>query len=404
MNIIDKLKGKNILIWGYGREGKSTEKFLNKYCDVASVKIFEGDRDGINEENFDFIIKSPGIIMNEENPKYTSQTELFLGQFRDNVIGITGTKGKSTTSAILYTVLKECSDRQVILLGNIGRPCLDYFEEITDDTIVIYEMSCHQLAHTKISPHIAVFLNFYEEHLDYYKTVDNYFAAKKNITNYQTEDDYLFLGIDVPQIETNAKIIKVFKQTNRKFQLSILGEHNQYNAEFVYTIAVKFWELDEKKVLESMNNFRGLPHRLEYIGKIDDIYYYDDSISTIPEATISAINSIINVQTVLIGGMDRKINYDILLEFIRQNKQLHFICFYESGKRIYQSVSDCDNCHYVADLESGVLLAKEITEKGKACILSPASASYGYFKNFEERGDMYKKYVLSDMEIGCEVG
>lgn len=401
MNIIDKLKGKNVLIWGYGREGKSTESFLKKFCDVASMKIFEGEREEINEEEFDFIIKSPGIIMNDENPKYTSQTELFLDQFRSNVIGITGTKGKSTTSAILYTVLKECSDKPVVLLGNIGRPCLDYFGEITDNTIVIFEMSCHQLAHTKISPHIAVFLNFYEEHLDYYKTIDNYFAAKNNITKYQSKGDYLFLGIDVPPIETGATIINVLRQRNRELHLSILGEHNKYNAEFVYNIAVEHLGMDEKKVLESMNNFRGLPHRLEYIGKIDDIFYYDDSISTIPEATISAIKSISNIQTVLLGGMDRKINYDILLEFIRQNKQLKFICFYESGERIYQSVCDCENCYYVADLESGVLLAKEITEKGKACILSPASASYGYFKNFEERGDMYKNYVLSDMENGC---
>ncbi len=398
MNILEKLKGKNILIWGYGREGKSTERFINECCDVASVTIYEGERVGINEEYFDLIIKSPGIIMDDENPKYTSQTELFLSQFHDKVIGITGTKGKSTTSAILYTVLKECCGKNVILLGNIGRPCLDYFEEITDDTIIVFEMSCHQLMHTKISPHIAVFLNFYEEHLDYYKTIESYFAAKSNITKYQTKSDYLFVGIDVPEIETKATIIRVFKPHKREFHLRLMGEHNQYNAKFVYSIAVGLLGLNENKVLSSMNTFGGLPHRLEYVGKINDIHYYDDSISTIPEATISAIKSVPNVQTILLGGMDRKINYDILLEFIRQNRQLQFVCFYSSGERIYRTVSDCDNCYYVADLESGVLLAKKITEKGKACILSPASASYGYFKNFEERGDMFKKYVLSDVE------
>ncbi len=401
MSIIEKLNGKNILIWGYGKEGKSTEQFLYKYCNDFSVKVYEGDRDGIEEDDFDLIIKSPGIVMSDENPKYTSQTELFLEQFRDEVIGITGTKGKSTTSAILYTVLKECSGRNVILLGNIGSPCLDYFEEITNDTIIVYEMSCHQLAHTKVSPHIAVFLNLYEEHLDYYKTIDNYFAAKNNITKYQTKDDYLFLGIDVPQIDTNAIVIKILKQCRKEFNLSILGEHNEYNAQFAYSIAVDLFGLSEKDVLNSMHIFKGLPHRLEYIGKIDDIFYYDDSISTIPEATINAINSISNVQTVLLGGMDRKINYDSLVEFIRKNRQLQFICFYASGKRIFQSVNGCSNCHYVADLKNGVLLAKKITEKGKACILSPASASYGYFKNFEERGEIFKKYVLSQMNNNC---
>lgn len=145
MDIISELNGKRILIWGYGREGKATEHFLQRCVKPASVDIFEGKKEEIDEDDYDFIIKSPGIVMNEENPKYTSETELFLQQFRDQVIGITGTKGKSTTSAMLYTVLKACSGRPVLLLGNIGQPCLDYFEEVTEDTIIVYEMSCHQL-------------------------------------------------------------------------------------------------------------------------------------------------------------------------------------------------------------------------------------------------------------------
>ena len=185
MDIISELNGNRILIWGYGREGKATEHFLQRCVKPASVDIFEGKKEEIDEDDYDFIIKSPGIVMNEENPKYTSETELFLQQFRDQVIGITGTKGKSTTSAMLYTVLKACSSRPVLLLGNIGQPCLDYFEEVTEDTIIVYEMSCHQLAHTNVSPHIAIFLNLYEEHLDYYGTVEKYFEAKSHIAAYQ---------------------------------------------------------------------------------------------------------------------------------------------------------------------------------------------------------------------------
>ena len=115
-NIQDKLNGKRILIWGYGREGKSTERFLQKCCKPSSVDIFEGKRNEINEDNYDYIFKSPGIVMHEEHPKYTSQTEIFLEAFRDNVIGITGTKGKSTTSSMLYHVLSNCLDRKVISL------------------------------------------------------------------------------------------------------------------------------------------------------------------------------------------------------------------------------------------------------------------------------------------------
>lgn len=394
MDVVDEVKNKRILIWGYGREGQSTEHFLHNCCNAASIDIYEGNRDGINENDYDLIIKSPGIIMNDDDPKYTSQTELFLKQFHSQVIGITGTKGKSTTSAMLYTVLKKCSNKNVILLGNIGQPCLDYFEEITDDTIIIFEMSCHQLAHTKISPHIAIFLNFYEEHLDYYGTIERYFEAKSNITKYQEKGDYLFVGDNVPEIPTKAKVTKVVKRHDLDYHLKILGEHNQYNAEFVYDITVTLLGCNKENVLQSMKNFTGLPHRLEYIGNIMGISYYDDSISTIPEATINAIGSVSNAQTILIGGMDRKINYDTLIAFVHKNKHLQFIFSYASGERIYQSVCNCDNCYYVENLEAAVQLAKEITAKGKACILSPAAASYGYFKNFEERGETFKRLVL----------
>jgi len=133
---------------------------------------------------------------------------------------------------------------------------------------------------------------------------------------------------------------------------------------------------------------------LEHIGDVEGVAFYDDSISTIPEATISAVKSIPNVQTVLIGGMDRGINYDVLIAFIKENPQYRFICMYDSGKRIHDAVGACEHCTYVSDLESAVAEAKKLTEKGRACVLSPAAASYGYFKNFEERGDKFKEYVL----------
>lgn len=393
MSIIDKINGKRILIWGYGREGQSTEQFLKRCCKPASVEIYEGKRDGFDEDAYDWIVKSPGIVYHEANLKYLSQTEIFLEEYRDRVIGITGTKGKSTTSSMLYTVLKECSGKKVIILGNIGQPCLDYFEEVDEDTIVVFEMSCHQLAHCEVSPHVAIFLNFYEEHLDYYVTVDRYFKAKSNIARYQKEEDYFFVGDNVPAIETKAHIVAMKRSEEQSFDLNVLGEHNIYNAQFVHYIAVRLYGCDETKVLESMKHFKGLPHRLEHIGDVNGVAFYDDSISTIPEATISAVKSIPNVQTVLVGGMDRGIKYDVLIDFIRKNPQYQFICMYESGKRIYDAVGTCVQCRYVPDLEPAVAEAKKITAQGNACVLSPAAASYGYFKNFEERGEVFKKYV-----------
>ena len=392
MDIISELNGKRILIWGYGREGKATEHFLQRCVKPASVDIFEGKKEEIDEDDYDFIIKSPGIVMNEENPKYTSETELFLQQFRDQVIGITGTKGKSTTSAMLYTVLKACSSRPVLLLGNIGQPCLDYFEEVTEDTIIVYEMSCHQLAHTNVSPHIAIFLNLYEEHLDYYGTVEKYFEAKSHIAAYQKSGDYFFVGENVPQIDTKAQRTVLHQPKGGHYELKLAGEHNQYDAQFVERVA-ELLGCEKEAVLKSMADFEGLPHRLQYVGTYRGVRYYDDSISTIPEAAINAAMSIPDAKTVLIGGMDRGINYDLLVAFIREHKEFQFICAYASGKRIFGEVGDCENCVYAEDLEQAVEAAVQMTEPGGACILSPAAASYGYFKNFEERGETFQKYV-----------
>ena len=389
----DKFDGKSILIWGYGREGKSTERFLQKCANPKMVDVFEGKREDIDEDAYDYIIKSPGIVMEGDDPKYTSQTDIFLETFKDRIIGITGTKGKSTTSAMLHHVLADCTDRNVILLGNIGKPCLDYFEEITDDTIIVFEMSCHQLAHAKESPHVAVFLNLYEEHLDYYHTKEKYFEAKCNITKHQSSKDYLFIGDQVPEIKTDAQKTIVSRKGCPDYELMVPGDHNDYNAHVVFLIATQIYGANPEAVRRSLKTYEGLPHRLHYIGTKDGIKYYDDSISTIPNATIEALNAIKDARTVIIGGMDRGIDYNILIDFIKKHDEYNYLFAYDSGERIYKEVKEFSNCIKVDDLEAAVLMAKEITPQGSSCLLSPAAASYGYFRDFEERGDRFKEMV-----------
>jgi len=402
MRITELLKGKSVCIWGYGREGKSTENFIKKCCEDVSIAIHEGDRSGINEEQFDLIIKSPGIVMEEEHPKYTSQTQLFLMEFSKQTIGITGTKGKSTTTALMAHTLGKTAGRPVLFLGNIGLPCLDYYEEIGPETIIVFEMSCHQLAHTTVSPHIAIFLNLYEDHLDYYKTMDKYFTAKSHIAAYQSEEDYYLCGENVPDFETRGK--KTVFEYGKKYDysLKLLGEHNQYNAHIVDYVCSSIFGRDSKEVRLAMSDFTALPHRLQNLGCFNGIDYYDDSISTIPEAAIQACESVANIGTILIGGMDRGIEYDILEAFIPKHSQIQFICMYESGKRVYDEtlakaadgpLDRLPNMQYVANLEEAVALAAELTPSGKACVLSPAAASYGYFKNFEHRGDVFQELV-----------
>ena len=403
MDIVQYLNGKKILIWGYGREGKSTESFLATYCTPESVEIYEGDKAGIDEAKYDLIIKSPGIPMLEYDPKYTSQTELFLGQFKDRVIGVTGTKGKSTTATMLHHVLEACSGRKTLLLGNIGKPCLDYYGEMEGDTLAVFELSCHQLFHTKVSPHVAVLLNIFEEHLDYYKTMENYVASKHAIAKYQEPADFLYCGagVDLSGVTAPGKRTVIAPTAEKKYELRILGEQNQYNAEFVYRIATEVYGCDGDAVKTALGEVGNLPHRLDFIGEVNGVRYYDDSISTIPEAVICAMAAVSDVQTVLIGGMDRGIDYGVLEAFVEENLQYTYIFMYDTGKRIFAepggvSKDTTGNRYLVETLEDAVALAKKVTSPGKACVMSPAAPSYGVFKNFEERGEKFKEYVMTE--------
>ncbi len=394
----EKLEGKKILIWGYGREGRSTERFLREHCRPASVEIYEGSREGVHEDAFDYVFVSPGICFEEDAPlydnaKFTSQTEIFLEEYGAQTVGITGTKGKSTTSAMLQRVLETCSGRKTFLMGNIGKPCLDYMAQMDEESIAVFELSCHQCQRLQANPHIAVFLDLYEDHLDRYHSMEHYCAAKSGITRHQTAEDFLLVGANVPALQTKAEVVTVTLPEGEHYELRIPGEHNQLNAEFVRQIACGRFQCEEEKVRAALSGFGGLPHRLENCGCIDGITYYDDSISTIPEAAIRAVTSVVNTRTVLIGGMDRGIDYDILIAFIKAHPEYQFILAYASGKRILESVADCPNVHYVEDLAAQVELARRITPAGGAVVMSNAAASYGYFRNFEERGDVFQQLI-----------
>lgn len=405
---------KKILIWGYGREGKSTEKWLEGHTSPAAVEISSATPEEMLDgagEGFDVIIKSPGIVwppkagsysedqlkkIEEISAKITSQTEIFISTFRDKTIGVTGTKGKSTTVSMLAHVLGETSGKKVILAGNIGLPCLDYYDDAEGDSIIVLELSCHQLKNAKTAPHISVFLDLYEEHLDYYGTMEAYFEAKSHIVSMQTSGDKAYIGENVPEIKSASEQIRVIPSESdmEGIELELYGEHNRINAYFVKKICMENFGISESEVLESLKSFEALPHRMKKIGTYEGINFYDDSISTIPEAAISAATSIPDAQVILVGGMDRGISYTVLEDFMKEHAEYRFICMYATGKRIVKELGESlSNVYYEDNLEGAVKKAFEITDKGRGCVLSPAAASYGYFKNFEERGDVYGELV-----------
>lgn len=445
-NIIEYLKDKNIAILGFGMEGKSSYRFIRRYLDIPltiidknnpynnmeelsldkNISVIYGDSYLDNLDKYDLVIKSPGVITKDidvTNINFTSQLELLLKYNKDNVIGITATKGKSTTSTLVYEVLKSCGIK-TYLLGNIGKAIFEEIENIDSNTIVVVEMSALQLEFVTTSPHISAIINLYEDHLDHAGTVEHYHANKLNIFKYQDNSDYAIYCTDIEPlnsyIDDNYKGIKYGIQFNGCNNLNVtsikddyvvlnneclyninsdrilVGSHNLRNIMIVLTIS-KILGLDMNTVIDTINNFKGLEHRLEYVGKYDGITYYNDSIATIPDATINAIKSLKNVNTLIFGGMDRGIDYKPLLDYLNTGVVKNLICMPKTGYMIGDLITNKSVSVYKVELlDDAVKLAKEITTKDTICLLSPAAASYEYFKNFEEKGRAFKSFVVGD--------
>ena len=417
MNIL-KIKNKDKLI---------TISDMNK--DLINDEIIKNDpnirlvTDNYLEEiynGYDCILKSPGIVLRDYDltdiyDYIVSEMELFLTYFEGLTIGITGTKGKSTTSSLIYKVISDQKEN-VYFLGNIGIPVFDQINEMNNESIVVLEMGVHQLQYMDKSPNISIILNMFPEHLDHYKDYDDYMECKCNIFKHQNEKDYFIYNLDNEDLVNK---VKMYKTPATKYEVSlkegrsenrlvlednkiyldnnllyednnernILGKHNLNNIMFVLAVS-NILNLDNEKSVNSINEFKGLEHRLECVGTYNGITYYNDSICTIPEACILALETLGNVNTLLIGGMERDIDYSKLIDFLNNYGMP------ETGYRIAKSLtSDKLNVVEVKDLVEAVEVSKKITKKGTICLLSPAAASYGFFKNFEERGNKFKELV-----------
>lgn len=421
---------KNVVILGFGREGKSTLKLLR---DMNCKSITIADKNELDPsqtegcklccgENYlsclddcDIIMKAPGIglkntVTDSIKAKITSQTDLFLRFTESTVIGVTGTKGKSTTSTLIYSFAKACG-KKTMLIGNIGVPPLEHIDEYTDDMLIVCEMSCHQLEYVKASPDISVLLNVYPEHLDHYESFEAYRNAKLNIFKYQNEDDTLIIADELKDLaDTKADVYTVgfgcgdigtkdgaiyldgTVISKERISTRLKGEHNLYNIA-IALFAAKKAGCDIETCLSYLPQFSGLEHRLEFVGVVNGAEYINDSISTAPQTAVAALNAYPDTDTLIIGGMDRGIPYDVLCDKLNGDTSVkNLIILPDSGKRAAQGVVNPDiKKLYADDMRQAVELAKQHTKV--RCILSPAAASYGFYKNFEERGRHFKSLL-----------
>ena len=377
-------------------------------------------------EEYDLIIKAPGVSLKDVDiknfeSKISNELDLFLRFVDVYTIGITGTKGKSTTSTLTYKILKD-QGLDTYLLGNIGEPIFNDIESFNKDTKVVIELSSHALEHVTKSPNIGIFLNLYQEHLDYYKSYEDYGKAKFNIAKYQKGGDFFIYNDDNEDMkkisfdyykESDYKVSinhipnsknKVYlneddifvgdrKICSKNINMKLQGMHIVNNIMFIFAV-IDILGLDFDKALETIREFEPLEHRMELVGTYNGITFYNDSIATVPESTINALKAIKDVNTLIIGGNDRGVDQTSVIEFIKGTDVENVICLPKTGEYVYNGLSDSNkNLFMVQTMIQAVEKAYEVTKKGMVCLMSPAATSYGFFKNFEDRGRQYKEAI-----------
>lgn len=429
--IIDYIKDKKVLILGFGREGKSTYSYIRKHLPEKFLTVGDKNRPEIDDSNaevifgdgylkalsdFDIVFKSPGIaflddVTYPDTTEITCQTDMFLRFCKPTVVGITGSKGKTTTSTLIYEMLKA-GGVNTCLIGNIGVPVFEKADE-DESLVAVIEMSSHQLEFTTASPHVAVLVNIYEEHLDHYKDgFKGYVNAKLNIARHQTKDDYIIYNpeqdldgvVDWNEVikgqgkpvgysyaQNDEFVNKLWKSSDH-----LKGEHNRHDIAYALTVA-RIFGVSDDAAEQAIKSFGGIEHRMEYVGIYDGIAWYNDSIATIPTAVMGAVKAIGNVDTILFGGLDRGIDYTDFIKFLNECNVPNLVGLPETGHIIIDKLkaSGCTkNTVKARDMADAVNKCKEITEKGKSCLFSPAAASYNYYKNFEEKGRHFKSLVV----------
>ena len=465
-----QLKSKKILILGFAREGLSSLKFLRNSLGKEKIGVADGkglkDFDEVYRkvlvrdknlelylgknyldclDKFDVIIKTAGLKLDDKlvrklsrkGIKITTNLNIFLANIQGKVIGVTGSKGKSTSASLIYQILRQAG-KKAVLVGNMGKPFLDYLKDDSSKTIFVAELSSYQLDtldQSKIEA--ALITAFFPEHLNYHGSVGKYFQAKMNIVRNLKAGGvvvyckkYKKIGEFVKRAGINKGI--GYSLGSKPSQASgtrslacpgLLGHHNQENILGCIKMA-KLFKVKDATIKKTIKNFKGLPHRLEYAGKYRRIDWFDDAISTTPESTIAGINALkdsgYKLETLIVGGFDRGLNYRKLARKIIKEKIKNVICWPNAGERILKEIkkqrnreirnSPCRNSPAKAGISQGkeinginlvkvinmretVKAAYKYTSHGGAVLLSPAASSYDFYKNFEEKGEEFRKMI-----------
>jgi len=461
----NQLKKKSVAILGFGREGWSTYQFIrqqlpNKQLALADAKDFaelpEDQQMAIQADErvtllfgknyletiaeYELIFKTPGIPQSQpaiqnaiaNGATLTSNAQLFFELCEGVTIGVTGTKGKSTTAAVIFQVL-QTHGLDAVLAGNIGTPMLSVLEKINQDTLVVLELSAHQLETMTVSPNIAVIQQITSEHLDYFTDTAEYREAKSAIARWQTEEDVVIYN---PEFDAVTKLAALSKGKHHRHSLEegpdsvafvrneiimardpqqhvaevitvkdlpLLGKHNVHNVMPAVVIGSLFG-ITAEEIGEALHKFTPLPHRLEFVAERNGQRYYDDSLATEPHAAVEALESFDGPIVLVAGGYERQQNFIQLAQKIIEKKVAGVVLFEPSGKRLKETLESIGQGSSLPPIEFAETMA-EAVEKAQAMmpadgimLMSPGSASFGRFEDYRDRGLQFQQAVknLSD--------
>ncbi len=446
MKKITKFKHKKVLVLGLAKSGVSAASLLHKLEAFVTVNdqkpLAENPeaqgllQEGIKvicgshpiellDEGFEYVVKNPGIPYHnplikravEKGIPVFTEVELAYLVSEAEMIGITGTNGKTTTTTLLYEILNEGGQRPLIA-GNIGTVASEVAQTAAKDEKMVVELSSFQLMGIQeFSPHIAIITNLYEAHLDYHGDLGEYWHAKANITKNQSEDDYLIINHDQDHLVktvgfTKASIIPfsttqeveggayikadgIYFKKERIGDLSSVvlpGAHNLENI-LCAVAAAKLYGVSNESIMSVLGTFAGVKHRTQFVKEVNGRKFYNDSKATNTLATKSALNAFNTPTILLAGGLDRGNGFDDLIPHLKNVKTL--ITFGETADKLQQTgeKAGIQTILRVDNVEKAVPAAFENSEEGDVILLSPACASWDQYRTFEERGDIFIKAV-----------
>ncbi|MBR2725275.1 UDP-N-acetylmuramoyl-L-alanine--D-glutamate ligase [Candidatus Saccharibacteria bacterium] len=409
-----------IALLGYGKEGKSAEKYCQNHFKDAEFDIFENfNPQEINQRNYssyDIIFRSPSVPP-LGLPQESSVTKYFFEKCPCPIIGVTGTKGKGTTCSFIKALL-DAENQDAYLVGNIGNPALDELDELKPSSVVVYELSSFQLWDLEKSPHIAVIGHLEPDHLNVHKDYQDYLNAKSHVCCYQSENDYCIFYQNNPESVKLAdsspaqKIAFPFALPDDiKSAISLPGEHNFNNFTAAVAAVASYKNISpdaylsesKNEIIKGLKNFKGLPHRLEFLRELNGIKYYDDNFSTNPSSTRVAVKAFPDDNLVIIvGGRDKTNNEDLpeIHEILQSPNIKKIVLLGESGHELAKRYQD-NRFTIVESLEEAINTAKTLAEslntsdKNTIVLMSPSAASFDMFKNVYDRGDQFKNLISS---------